>query len=100
MFNRSEHGCGSAAKKGVNYAQSGAKIQPRLSGVACKKELFIQRRIHMKVETYLFGSVEVSPEKVITFPNGLVAFEDNNAFHAGSRKRQRAAGQLHAAVPG
>ena len=34
----------------------------------------------MKVETYLFGSVEVSPEKVITFPNGLVAFEDNKRF--------------------
>ena len=34
----------------------------------------------MKVETYLFGAVEVSPEKVITFPNGLVAFEDNKRF--------------------
>lgn len=34
----------------------------------------------MKVETYLFGSVEVSPEKVINFPNGLVAFEDNKRY--------------------
>ena len=34
----------------------------------------------MKVETYLFGSVEVSPEKVITFPNGLVGFENNQRF--------------------
>ena len=34
----------------------------------------------MQVETYLFGAVEVSPEKVITFPNGLVAFEDNKRF--------------------
>lgn len=34
----------------------------------------------MKVETYLFGAVEVSPEKVITFPNGLVAFEGNKRF--------------------
>lgn len=34
----------------------------------------------MQVETYLFGSVEVSPEKVITFPNGLVAFEENKRF--------------------
>lgn len=34
----------------------------------------------MKVDTYLFGSVEVSPEKVIAFPNGLVGFEDNKHF--------------------
>jgi hypothetical protein len=44
MFNRSEHGCGTAAKKGVNYAQSLGKIQPRLIGVACKENYFIQRR--------------------------------------------------------
>jgi flagellar assembly factor FliW len=30
----------------------------------------------MKVETYLFGAIEVDSEKVITFPNGLVAFEN------------------------
>lgn len=30
----------------------------------------------MKAETYLFGSVEVSPENVIEFPQGLVAFEN------------------------
>jgi len=30
----------------------------------------------MQVDTYLFGKVEVSPENVITFPNGLVGFED------------------------
>lgn len=29
----------------------------------------------MKVQTYLFGSVEVNPDLVITFPNGLVGFE-------------------------
>jgi flagellar assembly factor FliW len=34
----------------------------------------------MKVETYLFGSVDVNPESVITFPNGLVAFESNKKF--------------------
>ena len=34
----------------------------------------------MKVETYLFGAVEVNPESVITFPNGLVAFENNKKF--------------------
>ena len=34
----------------------------------------------MKVETYLFGSVEVSPEKVIDFPNGLVGFESNKRY--------------------
>lgn len=34
----------------------------------------------MKIETYLFGSVEVSPEKVITFPNGLVGFEESKRF--------------------
>jgi len=41
----------------------------------------------MKVETYLFGAVEVSPEKVITFPNGLVGFEASKSFtlvHEGS----------------
>lgn len=34
----------------------------------------------MKVDTYLFGSVEVDPEKVITFPNGLVGFEQSKRF--------------------
>ncbi|UCV13513.1 flagellar assembly protein FliW [Quatrionicoccus australiensis] len=34
----------------------------------------------MKVDTYLFGSVEVNPEKVITFPNGLVGFESSTRF--------------------
>jgi flagellar assembly factor FliW len=34
----------------------------------------------MKIDTYLFGSVEVNPESVITFPNGLVAFENNKRF--------------------
>lgn len=34
----------------------------------------------MKVETYLFGTVEVIPEKVINFPNGLVGFEQNKRF--------------------
>lgn len=30
----------------------------------------------MKVDTYLFGSVDIDPEKIITFPNGLVGFEN------------------------
>jgi len=34
----------------------------------------------MKVDTYLFGAVEVSPEKIITFPEGLVAFENAKRF--------------------
>ena len=34
----------------------------------------------MKVETYLFGAVEVSPEKIINFPNGLVGFEQSKRF--------------------
>lgn len=34
----------------------------------------------MKIETYLFGAVEVSPEKVINFPSGLVGFEQNKRF--------------------
>ena len=34
----------------------------------------------MKVETYLFGSVEVNPETVITFPAGLVGFENAKRF--------------------
>jgi len=34
----------------------------------------------MKVDTYLFGSVDVNPESIITFPNGLVAFENNKRF--------------------
>src|SRR5574343_392258 len=35
----------------------------------------------MKVDTYLFGSVEVSPEKIITFPNGMVGFEESKGFN-------------------
>ena len=34
----------------------------------------------MKVDTYLFGAVEVDPDKVLTFPNGLAAFENNKRF--------------------
>ena len=34
----------------------------------------------MQVETFLFGTVEVNPESVINFPNGLVAFENNKRF--------------------
>jgi flagellar assembly factor FliW len=34
----------------------------------------------MKIETYLFGAVEVSPEKIINFPNGLVGFEESKRF--------------------
>lgn len=34
----------------------------------------------MKVDTYLFGSVDVDPEKVIEFPKGLPAFENCKRF--------------------
>lgn len=34
----------------------------------------------MKVETYLFGQIDVAPEKVISFPKGLVGFESNRRF--------------------
>ncbi|MBF1165842.1 flagellar assembly protein FliW [Dechloromonas agitata] len=34
----------------------------------------------MKVDTYLFGAVEVDPAKVIEFPNGLVGFEESKRF--------------------
>ena len=34
----------------------------------------------MKVDTYLFGAVEVDPEKIITFPKGLAAFEKSKRF--------------------
>lgn len=34
----------------------------------------------MQFETYLFGNIEVSPEKVITFPQGLVGFEQQTRY--------------------
>lgn len=34
----------------------------------------------MKVETYLFGSVEVDPENVISFPEGLTGFANCKRF--------------------
>lgn len=34
----------------------------------------------MQVHTYLFGSVEVSPERIIQFPQGLLGFEDKRQF--------------------
>jgi flagellar assembly factor FliW len=34
----------------------------------------------MKVETYLFGGVEVDPAQIITFPGGLLGFESNQRF--------------------
>lgn len=34
----------------------------------------------MKVDTYLFGQVEVDPEKVIDFPDGIVGFENCRRF--------------------
>lgn len=34
----------------------------------------------MQVETYLFGAVEFSPEKVISFPEGLTGFESDKRF--------------------
>lgn len=34
----------------------------------------------MKVDTYLFGAVDVDPEKIVTFPQGLVGFEHCKRF--------------------
>lgn len=34
----------------------------------------------MKFDTFLFGGVEVDPDHVINFPDGLVAFENNKKF--------------------
>lgn len=34
----------------------------------------------MKVQTYLFGEIEVNPDQVITFPNGVVGLEDSKRF--------------------
>lgn len=34
----------------------------------------------MQVQTYLFGTLEVDPEKIISFPAGLVGFENSKRF--------------------
>lgn len=34
----------------------------------------------MQVETFLFGTVQVNPESIINFPNGLVAFENSKRY--------------------
>ena len=34
----------------------------------------------MQFDTYLFGKIEVNPEKVIDFPKGLVGFEQNTRY--------------------
>lgn len=34
----------------------------------------------MQVETYLFGTITVDPEKVLEFPNGLVGFEASQRY--------------------
>jgi len=34
----------------------------------------------MKFDTFLFGSVEVNPEQIIEFPQGLINFESNKRF--------------------
>lgn len=34
----------------------------------------------MKVDTFLFGSIEVNPNQVIEFPAGLLSFEENRRF--------------------
>ena len=34
----------------------------------------------MKFDTHLFGSVEVSDDKIITFPKGLAGFENKTRF--------------------
>lgn len=44
----------------------------------------------MKVDTYLFGAVDVSPEKVIEFPNGLVGFEQCKRFMLAHEEGQDA----------
>ena len=44
----------------------------------------------MKVDTYLFGAVDVSPEKVIEFPNGLVGFEQCKRFMLAHEEGQAA----------
>lgn len=43
----------------------------------------------MKVETYLFGAVEVSPEKIINFPNGLVGFEQSKRYMLAHEENQQ-----------
>lgn len=45
----------------------------------------------MQVETYLFGTVEVTPERVITFPKGMAGFEDKTQFMLASEESR---GQL------
>jgi len=45
----------------------------------------------MKIDTYLFGAVEVDPEKIINFPNGLAAFESSKRFMLAHE--EEAAGQ-------
>lgn len=34
----------------------------------------------MQVQTYLFGTIEVDPETIITFPDGFTGFEDCKRF--------------------
>jgi len=34
----------------------------------------------MRVKTYLFGEVDVNPEQIITFPDGLSGFPDHRRF--------------------
>lgn len=34
----------------------------------------------MRVETYLFGEIEVNPDQVITFPDGMAGFEGNKRY--------------------
>lgn len=34
----------------------------------------------MQVQTYLYGDIEVDPDTVITFPHGLLAFENSTQF--------------------
>lgn len=45
----------------------------------------------MKFETHLFGNVDVSDDKIITFPLGLIGFEDQKRFmlvHEEDKKGQ------------
>lgn len=41
----------------------------------------------MQVQTYLFGTVEVPAERVITFPQGLIGFEGQTRFILASEEQ-------------
>ena len=80
VFDGSEHGRGNAAKMGVNYAQSGPKIQPPAVGVGWPQKQFQSKEDKgMKVET-ICSAPWKSVRESHQFPNGLVGFEQNKRF--------------------